>query len=213
MLFITVAFLIIAIMSYILYMVSSSIPLYHAINTPQNPKLNTYHIISSLPNKTITLIPWQTCSQTYNVSTISSIVSFYKDSYEQAFINACENVRWLSIQNNCNNPNDFNQAWSFLPSLTGNVNNITGTNTPFSCTTTSAFGEYVLYNSISRLQSNTCVSCYYNLSSNTSIPYSMPLPYKINTPYGTNTTHSLTSMGDPCAVGSFISCTYNSQCN
>jgi hypothetical protein len=35
MLFITVAFLIIAIMSYILYMVSSSIPLYHTINTPQ----------------------------------------------------------------------------------------------------------------------------------------------------------------------------------
>lgn len=205
MLFITVAFLIIAIMSYVLYMVSSSIPLYHAINTPQNPKLNTYHIISSLPNKTLNNIS--------STNTIQSIVSFYKDSYEQAFINTCENVRWLSIQNNCNNPNDFNQAWSFLPSLTGNVNNITGSNIAFSCNTTSAFGKYVLYNSISRLQSNTCVSCYYNLSSNTSIPYSMPLPYKINTTYGTNTTHSLTSMGDPCAVGSFISCTYNNQCN
>jgi len=211
MLFITVAFLIIAIMSYILYMVSSSIPLYHAINTPQNPKLNTYHIISSLPNKTLNNNRVADLSSSTN--TIQSIVSFYKDSYEQAFINACENVRWLSIQNNCTNPNDFNQAWSFLPSLTGNINNITGSNTPFSCNTVSNFGQYVLYQSISGLLSNTCVSCYYNLSSNTSIPYSMPLPYKINTPYGTNTTHSLTSMGDPCAVGSFITCTYNNQCN
>jgi hypothetical protein len=187
-------------------MVSSSIPLYHAINTRQNPKLNTYHIVSSLPNKTITL------SQTSNVSTISSLVSTYRDSYEQAFINACENVRWLSIQNNCGNPNDFNQAWSFLPSLTGNVNNIKGTNIAFSCNTISNFGQYVLYQSISGLLSNTCVSCYYNLNSNSAIPYSGLLPYK-NGPYGTNTTHSLTSMGDPCAVGSFISCTYNNQCN
>jgi hypothetical protein len=212
MLFITIAFLIIAIMSYILYMVSSSIPLYHAVNTPQNPKLNNYHIVSSLPNKTIAL------SQTSNVSTISSLVSTYRDSYEQAFINACENVRWLSIQNNCTNPNDFNQAWSFLPSLSNDVRSITGTTTPtsmprgFSCNTTSAFGEYVLYNSISRLQSNTCVSCYYNLNSNSAIPYSGLLPYKSG-PYGTNTTHSTASMGDPCAVGSFISCTYNNQCN
>jgi hypothetical protein len=212
MLFITVAFLIIAIMSYILYMVSSSIPLYHAINTRQNPKLNTYHIVSSLPNKTITL------SQTSNVSTISSLVSTYRDSYEQAFINACENVRWLSIQNNCGNPNDFNQAWSFLPSLSNDVRSITGTTTPtsmprgFSCNTISNFGQYVLYQSISGLLSNTCVSCYYNLNSNSAIPYSGLLPYK-NGPYGTNTTHSLTSMGDPCAVGSFISCTYNNQCN
>jgi hypothetical protein len=191
-------------------MVSSSIPLYHAINTPQNPKLNTYHIVSSLPNKTLNNIS--------STNTIQSIVSFYKDSYEQAFINACENVRWLSIQNNCNNPNDFNQAWSFLPSSAGSVNSITGTATPtsmprnFSCTTTSAFGEYVLYSSISRLQSNTCVSCYYNLNSNSAIPYSGLLPYKSG-PYGTNTTHSTASMGDPCAVGSFITCTYNNQCN
>ncbi|WP_337954094.1 MULTISPECIES: hypothetical protein [unclassified Hydrogenobaculum] len=187
-------------MSYILYMVSSSIPLYHAINTPQNPKLNTYHIVSSLPNKTL--------NNTSSTNPIQNIVSFYKDSYEQAFINACENARWLSIKNNCSNPNDFNQAWSFLPSLTGNVNNITGSNIAFSCNTKSAFGEYVLYNSISSLQSNTCVSCYYNLNSNNAIPYSGLLPYKSSSYYGTNTTHSLTSMGDPCAVGSFISCTY-----
>lgn len=205
MLFITIAFLIIAIMSYILYMVSSSIPLYHAINTPQNPKLNTYHIVSSLPNKTL--------NNTSSTNTIQSLVSTYRDSYEQAFINACENVRWLSIQSNCpNNPNDFNQAWSFLPSLSNDVRSITGTTTPFSCNTTSAFGEYVLYNSISRLQSNTCVSCYYNLNSNSAIPYSGLLPYKSG-PYGTNTTHSTASMGDPCAVGSFISCTYNNQCS
>ena len=204
MLFITVAFLIIAIMSYILYMVSSSIPLYHAINTPQNPKLNTYHIVSSLPDKTLNNIS--------STNTIQSIVSFYKDSYEQAFINACENVRWLSIQNNCTNPNDFHQVWSFLPSLTGNVNNIKGTNIAFSCNTISNFGQYVLYQSISGLLSNKCVSCYYNLNSNNAIPYSGLLPYK-NGPYGTNTTHSLKSMGDPCAVGSFISCTYNNQCN
>ena len=212
MLFITIAFLIIAIMSYILYMVSSSIPLYHAVNTPiawqtcQNPKLNTYHIVSSLPNKTIAL------SQTSNVSTISSLVSTYRDSYEQAFINACENVRWLSIQNNCTNPNDFNQAWSFLPSLSNDVRSITGTTTPFSCNTVSNFGQYVLYQSISGLLSNTCVSCYYNLNSNSAIPYSGLLPYKSG-PYGTNTTHSTASMGDPCAVGSFISCTYNNQCS
>jgi len=191
-------------------MVSSSIPLYHAINTPQNPKLNTYHIISSLPNKTL--------NNTSSTNTIQSIVSFYKDSYEQAFINACENVRWLSIQNNCNNPNDFNQAWSFLPSLSNDVRSITGTTTPtsmprnFSCNTVSNFGQYVLYQSISGLLSNTCVSCYYNLNSNSAIPYSGLLPYKSG-PYGTNTTHSTASMGDPCAVGSFISCTYNNQCN
>ena len=210
MLFITVAFLIIAIMSYILYMVSSSIPLYHAINTPQNPKLNTYHIISNLQNKTLNNIS--------STNTIQNIVSFYKDSYEQAFINACENVRWLSIQNNCGNPNDFNQAWSFLPSLSNDVRSITGTTTPtsmprgFSCNTISNFGQYVLYQSISGLLSNTCVSCYYNLNSNSAIPYSGLLPYKSG-PYGTNTTHSTASMGDPCAVGSFISCTYNNQCN
>ncbi len=199
MLFITVAFLIIAIMSYILYLVSSTIPLYHAVNIPKT-NLSTYHIISNLPNKTL--------SNVSNTNSIQSIVSFYKDSYEQAFINACENVRWLSIQNSCPNPNDFNQAWSFLPSLTGSVSLIKGYSTPFSCQSSSSFGEYVLYSSILGLQSNTCVQCYYNLSSNTSIPYSIPLPYKINSPYGTNTTHSLTSMGDPCAVGSFISCTY-----
>ncbi|MGC8649567.1 MAG: hypothetical protein ACP5S8_01175 [Hydrogenobaculum sp.] len=200
MLFITVAFLIIAIISYILYMVASTVPLYHAVNVVPKPNISTYHIISNLPNKTL--------SNTSTTNAIQSIVSFYKDSYEQAFINACENTRWLSIKNNCSNPNDFNQAWSFLPSLTGSTNTITGSNILFSCNTKSAFGEYVLYSSISGLQSNTCVQCYYNLSSNTSIPYSMPLPYKINSPYGTNTTHSLTSMGDPCAVGSFISCTY-----
>jgi hypothetical protein len=206
MLFITVAFLIIAIMSYILYLVASTVPLYHAVNVVPKPNISTYHIISNLPNKTLNNNRVVDLSSTTN--SIQSIVSFYKDSYEQAFINACENARWLSIKNNCSNPNDFNQAWSFLSSLTGNVNTITGSNITFSCNTKSAFGEYVLYSSISGLQSNTCVSCYYNLLSNTYIPYSMPLPYKINTPYGTNTAHSLTSMGDPCAVGSFISCTY-----
>lgn len=187
-------------MSYILYIASSAIPLYHAINTPPNPKTSTYHIVSNLPNKAINNI-----STTNN---IQSILSYYKESYEQAFINACENVRWLSIKNNCQNPNDFNQAWSFLPSYSGFVSNIRGVQTPFSCASYSSFGEYVLYSSLSGLQSNTCISCYYNLSNNNTIPYSSLLPYKNNSPYGTNTTHSLTHMGDPCAIGSFISCTY-----
>ncbi len=199
MLLIVASFLVIAIFTYILASFMHVGALYHALNTPQNKNIIEQHIVSNLPNKSL---------NTNSYYSNTSVISIYKDNITQAFINACENVRWLSIQNNCPNPNDFNTAWGFLPSLSGNVNNINGSNVAFSCASVSAFGEGILYKSISNIISNTCVSCFYNLQNPNYIPYSQMMPYKNNSPYGTNTSHTNVSIGDPCAVGSFISCTF-----
>ncbi len=202
MLFISVSLLIIAIFTYLMYAVMSGSILYHAVKVSNNPKLINNHIVSNLPNKSLNMVS--------STNSLSSVLSFYKDNYEQAFINACENVRWLSIQNNCSNPNDYYNSWTFLPSTAGYINSITGVQTAFNCSSRSQFGEYVFYNAISKITSNTCVACYYNLNPNTissNLPYAQSLPYKSGA-YGQNITHSIISMGDPCAVGSFVSCTY-----
>lgn len=199
MLFIVISFLIIAIFTYLLTTLMHVGALYHALNSPYNKNIIQQHIVSNLPNKNL---------QSQSNYSNTSVANTYKDNITQAFINACENVRWLSIQNNCTNPNDFNTAWSFLPSLSGNINSISGSNVAFSCGSISAFGEGILYKSISNIISNTCVSCFYNLQNPSSVPYSQLLPYKNNSPYGTNTSHTNISMGDPCAMGSFISCTF-----
>lgn len=175
--------------------------LYHALNNTKNPNTIQANIVSNLPTNNLPNI-----SNTNN----TNLINIYKDNLTQAFVNTCENVRWLSIQNNCQNPNDYVVAWSFLGSLSGSVNSITGLAAPFSCNNINSFGRSILYKSISNMISNTCVQCVYNLNYNTnsSVPYSESSPYKNNSSYGTNITHSITSMGDPCAVGSFISCTY-----